>query len=61
MQIGYKMERFLQETEMSATTFGRAVARDPRLVTDIRNGREPRPKMRNAMEHFMNKYRETSQ
>ena len=61
MQIGYRVERFLRETGMSATAFGRKVAHDPRLVLDMRNGREPRAKMRNAMEHFMNRYREAGQ
>ena len=40
-----KIERFLCDSGMSATAFGRRVARDPRLVHDLRRGREPGPRM----------------
>ena len=36
-----QVERYLRSNGMSATTFGRRVARDPRLVHDLRRGREP--------------------
>jgi len=39
------VERFLRESGMSATSFGRAVAKDPRLVHDMRRGREFGPRM----------------
>ncbi|WP_164115426.1 hypothetical protein [Sphingorhabdus sp. Alg239-R122] len=61
MHIGYRVERFLNETGMPRTKFGRLVARDPRLVDDMRNGRQPREEMRKNIEHFMNKYREQAQ
>jgi 2,4-dienoyl-CoA reductase-like NADH-dependent reductase (Old Yellow Enzyme family) len=38
--IRRKIERYLRQSGMSATEFGRQVARDPRLVHDIRRGRE---------------------
>ncbi|WP_406568363.1 hypothetical protein [Alterisphingorhabdus coralli] len=41
---------------MPRTKFGRLAARDPRLVDDMRNGREPRKAMRERIEHFMNRY-----
>ena len=34
------VERFLRETGMSATRFGREAVRDPRLVPDLRQGRQ---------------------
>lgn len=48
------IERFLQETRMPATTFGRRAVRDPRLVADLRNGRQPGGRVRCRVEHFMN-------
>lgn len=50
------IEKFLRRTGMPATKFGRLAARDPRLVLDMRNGREPRRRMVMRVEHFMNKY-----
>lgn len=52
----HKIERFLARTGMSVTKFGRLVAHDPRLVGDLRNGREPRPSLSSRIEHFMNTY-----
>ena len=37
------VEKFLREYGISPTTFGRESVRDPRLVFDLRNGRDPRP------------------
>ena len=53
------IEKFLRDHEMPATKFGRLAANDPRLVLDLRMGREPRARMRRRVEHFMNIYRET--
>lgn len=50
------VERFLQRTGMPATKFGRMAVSDPRLVFDLRRGREPRRRMVSRVEHFMNKY-----
>jgi len=55
-----KIERFLNLHAMPRTRFGRLAAQDPRLVDDLRNGREPRPKTKARVEHFMNTYRSTS-
>ena len=54
-----RIERFLRQTGMPWTRFGRLAARDPRFVEDLRNGRIPRPRTESRLEHFMNKYRET--
>jgi 2,4-dienoyl-CoA reductase-like NADH-dependent reductase (Old Yellow Enzyme family) len=51
------IEKFLVETGVAATRFGRESVRDPRLVHDMRRGREPGDRMRRRVEHFMNTYR----
>ena len=56
MHINRKIERFLRQHEMAATTFGRHVARDPRLVLDVRNGRCLRPAMILRIEAFIAAY-----
>lgn len=40
MSVHRKIEKFLRKTNMPPTKFGRLAARDPRLVLDLRNGRE---------------------
>jgi hypothetical protein len=54
------IERFLKRTGMAPTAFGRQAARDPRLVFDLRNGRQPSDRMRRRIEHFMNIFEERS-
>ncbi len=51
------VEMFLKETGMAPTRFGRDSVRDPRIVFDMRNGREPGSRMRRRLEHFMAGYR----
>ncbi|WP_343222204.1 hypothetical protein [Novosphingobium profundi] len=41
---------------MSRTKFGRLSVGDPRLVSDLRNGREPRAAMTKRIEGFMTGY-----
>ena len=53
------IEKFLRQTGMPATKFGRLATRDPRFVLDLRMGRTPRPETEARVEHFMNEYRET--
>ena len=52
-----KIDAFLRQTKMPQTKFGRLAASDPRLVTDLRQGRTPGPRMKRRVEHFMNIYR----
>lgn len=40
-----RIEVFLRESGMTPTRFGREVARDPRLVFDLRRGRELGPRL----------------
>ena len=51
------IERFLRDTGMAATRFGREAVKDPRFVLDLRLGREPGTRVRCRVEHFMNIYR----
>jgi hypothetical protein len=55
-----QIERFLRETGMPWTKFGRLATHDPRFVEDLRNGRMPRPATERRVEHFMNTYQESS-
>lgn len=48
------IERFLKDTGMPATRFGRLAVRDPRFVLDLRMGRVPGVRIRYRVEHFMN-------
>jgi hypothetical protein len=52
-----RIEAFLKESAMPPSVFGRAAVRDPRLVSDLRGGREPGIRVICRAEHFMNKWR----
>ena len=52
-----RIEVFLKESAMPPSVFGRAAVRDPRLVSDLRSGREPGRDIICRAEHFMNKWR----
>jgi hypothetical protein len=56
MHINRLVERFLQEQKLPPTKFGRLAARDPRLVLDMRMGREIRPEMEKLLRNFMQQY-----
>ena len=47
------VERFLTASGMSATAFGRAAARDPALVHDMRAGRDLRWSTRARIKAFI--------
>jgi hypothetical protein len=53
MHINRLVERFLREQELPPTKFGRLAARDPRLVLDMRMGREIRPEMEAKLRQFI--------
>lgn len=57
MHLLREIEKFMRETNMPWTKFGRLSVRDPRFVDDLRNGREPGKKISLKAEHFMNKWR----
>lgn len=54
-----QIKRFLRQTDMPWTKFGRLATRDPRFVADLRNGRTPRASMCQRVETFMTLYLET--
>ena len=56
MHITRLIERFLRDQDLPPTKFGRLAAGDPRLVLDIRMGREIRPEMETKLRHFMATY-----
>lgn len=53
MLVRLRIERFLRRTRMTPTRFGREVARDPRLIKDMRNGRELGPRMVARIEAYL--------
>jgi hypothetical protein len=53
MNLGRRIESYLKATNTPPTRFGRAVAGDPRLVFDLRNGREPGPKMCDRVNRYL--------
>ncbi len=53
MHIGREVEQFLQRTGMPRTKFGRLAVNDPRLVGDLRNGRQPGPRMTARIASFI--------
>ena len=48
-----RIDRFLRSSGMSATAFGQMVARDPRLVHDLRRGRQPGQAMVARIDSFI--------
>lgn len=48
-----RIETYLRKTGISPTRFGRETANDPRLVFDMRQGREPRSDLRARIERFL--------
>lgn len=53
MAVLAKINRFLHDTGMAPTRFGRLAVKDPRLVGDLRRGREPRSEMIDRIEAFI--------
>lgn len=42
MYLLYRIERYLRRSRTPATRFGREAVNDPRIIFDMRNGRELR-------------------
>ena len=57
MYINREIERFLRETDMPATKFGRLAVSDPRLVHDMRRGREFGQSMQRRVRAFIESQR----
>ena len=43
MYLLREVEKFLRQSDIAPTRFGRDVVGDPRFVFDLRRGRDPRP------------------
>jgi hypothetical protein len=56
MLIMRKIERFLRHHDMAPTTFGRFSVGDPRLVHDMRRGRQFRADMERRIEAYIAAY-----
>ena len=53
MSVLGKIETYLRKTEMPPTRFGRLAVNDPRLVGDMRRGREPGRRVVERIEAFL--------
>lgn len=53
MSVIVIIDRYLRATAMPPTKFGRLAVNDPRLVGDVRRGRQLRPKMIARVEAFI--------
>ncbi len=53
MTVLNKIDRYLRQTGMPMTKFGRLAVGDPRLVHDLRRGRQPRGPMVSRIETFI--------
>ncbi len=53
MHLLQRVERHLKRTGMAATSFGRVTLNDPRLVHDLRRGREVRARTAARLNAFI--------
>jgi hypothetical protein len=53
MPVLRKIESYLRKSKMPETRFGRMAVNDPRLVRDLRNGREPGFRLTQRIEAFL--------
>lgn len=53
MHLLTRIEQHLRHSGTPPTRFGREAARDPRLVFDLRRGREPRPPLAARLSHYL--------
>lgn len=53
MNILRRIERHMRRYRVPATRLGREAANDPRLVHDLRRGREVGPKLAARIEHWI--------
>jgi len=58
MSVLAKIDRYLKKTGMPPTRFGRLAVNDPRLVGDLRNGREPGSRVLARIDAFLAQGRE---
>jgi hypothetical protein len=47
------LERFCRDRRLAPSAVGRAIADDPRLIADLRDGRQPRRQMLDKIDAFL--------
>lgn len=52
------VERFLRESDMPPSVFGCEAVKDPRLVSDLRAGREVGSKLRQRVADYIDQWRQ---
>lgn len=57
MSLLVVIDRYLRRTGIAETTFGRRAVNDPRLVADLRRGRQPGPHVRARVEALIGELR----
>ena len=57
MHLLREIEKFMRETNMPWTKFGRLSVRDPRFVEDLRNDRQPGNSVSRRVVNFMKEWR----
>lgn len=55
MELLEQIEAYLARSNVSPSTFGRLVVRDPRFVEDLRSGRRPGRKIQKRVSSFLDK------
>lgn len=53
MSLLLEIDRYMRATGMPETKFGRLAVKDPRLVHDLRRGRQPGEPMRRRVQAFI--------
>ncbi len=53
MSVLIRINQYLRRTGMPVTKFGRLAVNDPRLVHDLRRGRQPGPTMLERIDAFI--------
>ena len=53
MELLCRINHYLALSGLPETKFGRLAVHDPRFVSDLRNGREPRARTVARVEHFI--------
>ena len=53
MSVLLKIDQYLRRTGMPVTKFGRLAVNDPRLVHDLRRGRQPGRTIRERIDAFI--------
>jgi hypothetical protein len=53
MSLLYQIESCLRSTRLPPSRFGREAIRDPRIVSDLRRGRQPGPRVEQRLRSYI--------